>query len=1093
MIEEFALSIAIYAIASIVYAALIGMMRAAPPRQRALAVGATLGIAAALCVVSHDHVGASSPISDAIVPVGLAGPFGGGLATAIAGTVAAASVLLLDGKEGYSGLAEITVAGLLGVAVTALLRRSRPNLGWPELMAFSSCLALGALVLLATNLIWREVRGQAALALAARVTLGTMVLGTLMQRWSESEARIRERERRWSALVANVPGAVVEITVDAAGEMSFVFATPDAARIFGDGLLRRAPSATQIFQSIHPEDRIGLRRSLVEAGQVLRPWSHEFRVTMPGDTHRWLRGRATPTRTPRGDVVWDAIIVNVTSRKDMEQVLRRSETLHRLLAENTMEVICRIGSDGSFLYVSPSAREILGHEPHELVGRPWTYLVDGADIGRVKEAVASLAVGGPPVTMAYRVRRADGTTIWIEERRRVIGNSGAAEPPGGIGILRPTTAEIAERPETVAENEPASEHQGQFARLLEAASAGIIVIDPYPPGQPIVFANRAATAITGYQAAELLGRNWGALAGPEGDPKLVAEIGEAASQQRPLSTTFMGRNKDGRSYWARLDCSPVRDSDGRVGSYVGVFVDISEQKRVERELRRAREAAEEANQAKSDFIANISHELRTPLNGVIGFTNLLLNENLPAEQRRYATFAHDAGSSLLAIINNILDLSKIEAGKVNLKETDFSVVELAVSCNTVVWHAARERALDLNFVLKPDVMNLVRGDPDRLRQVLLNLLSNAIKFTEKGGVVLTISRVQDLPTGTMLKFSVTDTGIGIAKEQQSRLFQKFSQVEDKEGIYLRGSGLGLAICKNLVEHMGGSIGVISTSGIGSNFWFTVPLRPASGSLKPAAEAMIIGRRGASILLVEDMPMNQELMITLLGRAGHQVEAVGDGVSAVEAVRFGNFDLVLMDVQLPRMDGAAATRMIRRMEGPASDIPIIAMTARALAGDVEQCLAAGMDDYVSKPIDAAALLALIDRWVGVRHATRREAARPETSTPPVQDYEILHEFQTHLGAGKFADLIARVRRELPRALDDIDEQPSNRALIERSAHDLISLAGTAGLMELVECARALMEACRRGNDAEIATAIAALDAAGERALAALETAAAARVE
>lgn len=1083
MIEELALSVAIYAIASIAYAAVIGMLRAAPARHRQIAVGGVLGTAAALCVVSHNYVGALSPLSDAVVPVGLAAPFGGGLATVAAGTIAVVAVLSLDGGTDPLGLVEIPVAGLLGLAATELLRRRRLEFEWAELAALSSCLALGALLLLASSSIWREFRIDASLALMGRVALGTMILGTLLQRWSESDTRIGERERQWRALVASVPGAVLQITVDPAGEMSFAFATPDAVRIFGEGLPAPTPSATQIFQSIHPDDRVGFRRSLVEAGHLLRPWSHEFRVTMPGDKHRWLRGRATPSRNAHGDIVWDAIIVNVTSRKDMEQVLRRSEALHRLLAENTMEVIGRIGADGTWLYVSPAAREILGHEPRDLVGRPWTCLVDDADVGRVKDAAASLAAGGPALAITYRVRRGDGTSIWIEETRRAIGTSSADQPPEVISVMRPTAGRNAEPGEAGAGIDPASDRQGQFARLLEAASAGIVVTDPHRPDQPIVFVNKATTAITGYERAELLGRGWRALVAPESEPNVAGEIETAAAQQRSLSTSFLGRRKNGGTYWAKLDCSPMLDADGRVDSYVAVFVDISEQKRVERELRLARDAAEEANQAKSEFIANISHELRTPLNGVIGFTNLLLNENLPAEQRRYATFAHDAGSSLLAIINNILDLSKIEAGKLSLKESDFSVVELAVSCNTVVWHAARERGLDLNFVLKPDVMNLVRGDPDRIRQVLLNLLSNAIKFTEKGSVVLTISKLQDMPTGTILKFSVTDTGIGIAKEQQARLFQKFSQIDDKAGSYLRGSGLGLAICKNLVEHMGGSIGLTSTPGIGSNFWFTVPLRPAAGTGKPAEETALRGR-GARILLVEDMPMNQELMITLLGRAGYRVEVVGDGEAAVEAVTRGTFDLVLMDVQLPRMDGATATRMIRRSGAPASDIPIIAMTARALSGDVEKCLAAGMDDHVSKPIDAAALLALIDRWVGVRHAAQREAERHEISIPPVQDCEILRDFEARLGPGKFAELLGRVRKELPIALEGIGEHRSDRLRLERAAHDLISLAGTAGLMELVESARAVMEACRMGNDTRIATAMAALDTAAKRALAAL---------
>ncbi len=1083
MISALAGSIASYAIVSIAYAYLIGLTRIAAPRYRQLALGAILGAGALLSALAQRQAGILSPVNDGIVVVGLAAPFGGGLATLVAGIIAAASSFWLQGGPVYPGLVEIPVAALVGLAVTDVLRRMRRGFGPSELVALSVSLTLGAALLLAPTSAFREFPAETAFALGGRILLGTIILGALLLRWGDAEAQLDASERRWRALVANVPGAVMQIIVEPAGTMSFTFDTAEGARIFGEGALGPTPDATRILQLIHPDDRAAFRRSLLEAGRSLNLWSHEFRVVMPGGQQRWLSGRAMPHPNGRGSIVWDGIVINVTSRKDVEQVLRRSEALHRLLAENTMEVIGRIGPDQNWLYISPSSRDILGYEPRALLGRPCLSIVDPADVNRVKDAMTGLVAGGRALTIAYRVRRGDGAPLWVEETRRLTGGNGSDEPMEGISVIRPVDPKRAEPLAAAAES--ASGDHGQFARMLEAANAGIIVTDAYQPDHPVIFVNAAASAITGYGRAELLGRSWGMLSGPESPSEIVGQIEEAVRQQRPLSTVFVSRRKDGSSFWAKLDFSPVRDVEGHVNAYVSVFVDISEQKRIEDELRRARDAAEEANQAKSEFIANISHELRTPLNGVIGFTNLLLNENLPAEQRRYASFAHDAGSSLLAIINNILDLSKIEAGKLKLSETDFSVIELAVSCNTVVWHAARERGLDLNFVLKPDVVNLVRGDPDRIRQVLLNLLSNAIKFTEKGSVVLAISKVEDVGAGTVLKFSITDTGIGIAKDQQSRLFQKFSQVEDTAGIYLRGTGLGLAICKNLVEQMGGSIGATSEPGVGSNFWFTVPLKVAAGGGEKPSEPIASHHRGTRILLVEDTPMNQELMITLLRRAGHEVEVVGDGEAAVAAVRRRDFDLILMDVQLPRMDGLTATRMIRQLATAGSQTPIIAMTARALSGDVEKCLAAGMDDHLSKPVDVAALLAIIDRWVGRPHATREEPPPRERARHPVQDREALRDLETHIGRIKLDELIARAREELPHLLSRINEHRSDRLRVEHDAHELISVAGMAGLLELIEHARGVMEACRVGDDAGVAEMLAALNEAGDRAMSALD--------
>jgi PAS domain S-box-containing protein len=1089
MIVELASSIAVYAMVALAYAILAGRPWIAVPRYRQIAIGAILGAGALGATFAQHAAGHPERIADDIVAVGLAAPLGGVPAAIIAGAIALTSFLWPDGQPVYPGLIQVPLSASIGIALTLTLQLEGSRFGIRRLIALAFCQSLGAALLLAPAYLFHDVPAETGLTFIARIFGGTIILGGLLQRWGEAEGRIGDTERRWRALVANVPGAVMEITVPPSGEMQFVFATAEAARVFGDGALGLSADEKRVLQTIHADDRAAFRRSLAAVGGSAGQWSHEFRVVIPGGKQRWLRGQGVSHANARGDVVWDAIVVNVTSRKDVEQTLRRSEALQRLLAENTMEMIGRIGPDQTWLYVSPSAHDILGHEPGELIGRPWLAIVDDADIVRVKDRIAGLVPGGRALTLRYRVRQADGNACWVEETRRLTGKGGE-DPAAAISVIRPIDADPAEPLVPAAERERAGdgegERDGRFARMLEAANAGIILADARQVHQPLIFANRAVTAMTGYSRAELMGRSWELLKGADADPAIIGQIEDALRHQQPVSTALLGRRKDGSAFWTKLDFSPVRDAAGRVDAYLGILMDISEQKRIEDALRQARDAAEAANRAKSDFIANVSHELRTPLNGVIGFTNLLLNEKLPAEQRRYATFAHDAGSSLLAIINNILDLSKIEAGKLTLVETDFSVIELAVSCNTVVWHAARERGLDLNFVLKPDVTSLVRGDPDRIRQVLLNLLSNAVKFTEKGSVVLTIAKLRDSPTGAILKFSVTDTGIGIAKEQQSRLFHKFSQIEDKAGIYLRGTGLGLAICKNLVEGMGGEIGVTSAPNLGSNFWFTIPLKPAAGAGREAEDGRSGPHRSARILLVEDQPMNQELMITLLQRAGHKVEVAGDGEAAVKAVQQREFDLVLMDVQLPRMDGVAATRAIRGLGTAAADIPIIAMTARALASDVERCLAAGMDDHLSKPVDAAALLAMINRWAASRDVDADEPPEIKEDQLPVQDHNVLRDLATHLGPDKLDDLIFRARTDLPSLLERIDAHRSDPVLVERMAHELVSIAGTAGLAELVDRARATMEVCREGNEAQLAASLAGLDEAARRALSALES-------
>ena len=648
-------------------------------------------------------------------------------------------------------------------------------------------------------------------------------------------------------------------------------------------------------------------------------------------------------------------------------------------------------------------------------------------------------------------------------------------PPTGERISTATKRGVGAANSRIHHDEPRSVQM----RMLEATNAGVIFIDPHDSNNPVVFTNAAAATMMGYDLTDLVGRSSDILFGPLSDSKVVDSIRDAFAKEQAVTAALTCYRKDGSTFWTKLGISPVRGADGTLAGFIGAFFDISEQKLIEEEARRARAAAERANQAKSEFIASISHDVRTALTGLIGFTNLLLGENLTGEQRRYAMLAREAGNSLLAVINNVLDLSKIEAGKLELSESDFGVIELAVSCHAAVWQAAREKGLDLNFVLKPDVPNMVRGDPDRIRRVLLNLLTNAIKFTEKGNVVLSLSRAEEGTSSNMLRFSVTDTGVGIPKEKQDLLFHQFSQIEGGASQASGGTGLGLAISKSLVQQMGGTIGVTSTPGVGSQFWFTLPFRPPAGA--GAKQAAAGPARRAHILIAEDTPINQELMVTLLKKAGHEVELVTNGEAAVAAVRRGGFDLVLMDLQLPRMDGFAATRAIRALEGEMCRIPVVALTARASSRDVDECLAAGMNDHLPKPIDALMLLSTVDRWVKVVKPADEPARHQKEDHVAVHDKAMLRDLESHLGREKVASMVAMAGEDIPRRLDRIYRRLGDAEFGRQQAHELVSIAGNLGFVELVARSRRFIDMCNEGNGAGVRAAYQDLKAAGDRAI------------
>ncbi|MFY7907874.1 MAG: ATP-binding protein, partial [Burkholderiaceae bacterium] len=375
------------------------------------------------------------------------------------------------------------------------------------------------------------------------------------------------------------------------------------------------------------------------------------------------------------------------------------------------------------------------------------------------------------------------------------------------------------------------------------------------------------------------------------------------------------------------------------------------------------ERAEAANRAKSEFLANMSHEIRTPMNGIIGMTHLALDAATEQERREYLGIVKSSADSLLAIINDILDFSKIEAGRLDIEETDFALRQTLREALVSLDVRASEKGLALLVVVAPAVPDAVRGDPTRLRQVLINLVANAIKFTERGSVELNVSVATDAAGGQQLLFAVRDTGIGIPPESLAGIFEAFTQADSSTTRKFGGTGLGLTITRRLVTLMGGELSVQSQLGRGSLFSFTLPLRLAKQPVSSATAGMAAvappqpdGQR-LQVLLVEDNRVNQMLAMRLLEKWGHSVKLAENGQLALQAIERGElFDVVLMDMQMPVMDGLEATGLIRLHEARhgLARLPIVAMTANAMQGDRERCLAAGMDDYISKPINQAEL-------------------------------------------------------------------------------------------------------------------------------------------
>ncbi|MEE3624698.1 ATP-binding protein [Nitrospirillum sp. BR 11752] len=500
---------------------------------------------------------------------------------------------------------------------------------------------------------------------------------------------------------------------------------------------------------------------------------------------------------------------------------------------------------------------------------------------------------------------------------------------------------------------------------------------------------------------------------------------------------------------------------------------------------RARAAAQAANQAKSNFLAAMSHEVRTPLNGILGIAQLLLAGPLPAEVRPQVRTLQQSGQSLLTIVNDLLDVSKIEAGKLVLEDLAFSLEELVDGVRRLMLPSAQQKGLSLTMALDPALTPAYRGDPARLRQILLNLVSNAVRFTDSGGVTIAVAvaggGADDAVAGAApLLFSVTDTGVGLSPTQAARLFERYAQADETIARRYGGTGLGLAICRDLVDLMGGTIGVDSREGAGSRFWFTLPLVPAvTEDVAPLAQtttevpvpppaASVVGGR---ILLVEDDAVNQHVALLLLRRAGYTVQLAEDGQQALDILAAGTFDLVLMDMQMPVLNGLEATRRLRAMEaGTGRHVPVIALTAHSLSDRIDDHLAAGMDDHLVKPFDHDQLLDRVAFWLGRARGDGMEVKAGEPppkdaqGDAPIFDPAVLGRLSALVPPDHFRTVIQEMVTNGLARVDRIATQADagDVAALKREAHNLISTAGSAGLGRLQALARTLDSACAAGD-------------------------------
>jgi PAS domain S-box-containing protein len=671
-------------------------------------------------------------------------------------------------------------------------------------------------------------------------------------------------------------------------------------------------------------------------------------------------------------------------------------------------------------------------------------------------------------------RRPDGVILEI---------NGNPIPGGGfVTRFRDVTAELQQE----ADLADATRSSQRFKRFFELSQEmmGIAGKD----GR-LHTMNSAWTKHLGWTSEELGAKPFIDFVSTEDRATVMAALNDLHSGKNAAEFAVRFTGKIGDDRWLEWHVAP--DSDGQLFCVVH---DVNDRRHYQHDLEQARAAAEAAASSKADFLATMSHEIRTPMNGIIGMANLLLDTDLEAEQRHYAESVVDSGEALLAIIDDILDISKMEAGKLEIDEQDFSIEKVVGSVIDVVKPRAMEKRLELATFVAPEVASWVRGDSGKLRQILVNLLGNAIKFTDAGAVSVRITIDDEQDQEQHLRFEVKDTGIGIPDRAHSHLFMRYSQADASTNQKYGGTGLGLSICKQLTEMMGGNIGFESEADVGSTFWFTLSLRrsqppeeettsiedvaePPMKDTLPMAETEIspAKRPDASeaakpnnlrVLLVEDNAVNQMLAMAILKKAGHRVDLATDGVEAVESVSNNIYDVVLMDIQMPNMDGLEATRRIRAMDDAIkANVYIVAITANALLGDRETCLSAGMNDYLPKPIDQKRLLGALE-VVKSETPAEPEQDQSEEDKQVVFDEAVYNHLVETVGDDAAANMVSITIASAPATMALIQAANAEGDLekMYREAYDMGSNFNSLGAARLNAHIIELTKACRDGRAA-----------------------------
>jgi PAS domain S-box-containing protein len=826
--------------------------------------------------------------------------------------------------------------------------------------------------------------------------------------------------------------------------------------------------STPYLQFVHPDD---LEITIQEASRLSdgkqSTISFENRFVCKNGSHCHLSWNTSPIGSALLSIGRD---VTIQRKADMELARARTELIRREAEEKFRETFEHAGL--GLIHLSPNYHitavnqefcNILGYTRDELIGRDITSLYAyNFPIGLDQDAEHLRNGTVQKLVREFQYRKKDKSVIWL-----LLSDSAVRDASGEIKYFIVAAKDIAVRKQM---EESLQKSEESFRCVAESIPQIVWTSDP--SGQ-IDYFSQNWYDYTGLPISTSFADGWTRGVHPEDLESCLTRWSEALKIGQSYEAEYRFMAKNGNYRWLLCRALPLRDRGDQIIKWFGTFTDIDEQKIIQQELElslselkntseeksrliASEKAALEASRLKSEFLANMSHEIRTPLNAVIGMSELLLDTHLSKEQKDYADTIVQSADSLLSTVNDILDLSKIEAGKMDIETHDIDLMEVLESVRRVMLYSALQKGIELIIHSDAQTIHWVRGDGGRLRQLLFNLVQNAVKFTERGSVRLNVQLTGQKTNGIeRIRFEVIDTGIGIDSDSQKKIFSAFIQADTSTTRRYGGSGLGLSICKRLVELMNGSLGVESQPGAGSKFWFEVPLekiqspqpenKPRSAYEKPKTGKTF------RILVAEDNAINQKVIKRLLKSLGFQADFVTTGKQALTRLKKVNYHLIFMDCHMPEMDGFTATQNIRSAKNKKSTVPIVALTANVLNGTKEKCMDAGMTDYICKPVALNELRRVLETYL----TTHSKAGQP---TPPIITNNQIIELKTlekldSVGSTDTSDfiseLIADFNRTTPLKIQNIRNAfaAEEYKLGSDAAHELKSVSAILGAKQL----------------------------------------------